>query len=350
VIGGVANCIPLQIHEAGWISFAGSAYLLVALIFGPVHGAAAAAIAGSVWPGGNPVIASLGILEAFAVGWLARRLTSLQAGFVFWIAGGVPVAYGLLKIHATPSEGQLWILVFTTVLNGLLNLIVADHVALFSLIRRVVGAERERPSIQALLVSGLTTLIVVPIVLLAGLNERVFEARLKFDALARLRSAAAGVRDRVDNNLLTHQRAIQSLVFAIENSRTEQPAELNRVLQNLHRQFPGFITMVAADRNGALVASNPLTRLEDREPLPKANVSDREYFQAAIRSGQPFISDAFEGRGFGSDPIVAISAPVMDSSGKPRLVVEGSLNLKLFSDLESSVKAGAARDYHNGPE
>ena len=59
------------------------------------------------------------------------------------------------------------------------------------------------------------------------------------------------------------------------------------------------------------------------------SVKDRPYFIEAIEKEAIFISEVFVGRGFGSDPIVAISAPFYNESfsDKPIGIVEGSLNL-----------------------
>ena len=63
------------------------------------------------------------------------------------------------------------------------------------------------------------------------------------------------------------------------------------------------------------------------------NVSYRPYFYEVMQSGTPFLSNVFQGRGFGNDPIVAISAPILDRDGVPKGIVEGSLSLKSFNAI-----------------
>jgi diguanylate cyclase (GGDEF)-like protein len=65
----------------------------------------------------------------------------------------------------------------------------------------------------------------------------------------------------------------------------------------------------------------------DSKPI---SVKDRPYFIEALKNERLFVSSVFVGRGFGADPIVAISAPIYDKSfsDKPVGIVEGSLNLR----------------------
>ena len=70
--------------------------------------------------------------------------------------------------------------------------------------------------------------------------------------------------------------------------------------------------------------------LTNSDPL---NVSDRAYFQQPRATGKSYISDVFQGRGFGRDPIVAISAPLTSPNGEFGGIVEASLDLAAFWDL-----------------
>ena len=54
-----------------------------------------------------------------------------------------------------------------------------------------------------------------------------------------------------------------------------------------------------------------------------------------MQTGKPFLSNVFQGRGFGNDPIVALSAPITDADGTPKGIVEGSLSLKSFSAIDN---------------
>tara|TARA_R110000850_G_scaffold191800_2_gene318840 strand:- start:1115 stop:2416 length:1302 start_codon:yes stop_codon:yes gene_type:complete len=70
--------------------------------------------------------------------------------------------------------------------------------------------------------------------------------------------------------------------------------------------------------------------------LPKTgfSISDRSYFTQAFYHQSLYTSPVFLGRGFGSDPIIAISAPLYAKNSKsPTGIVEGSLNLNMFDQV-----------------
>jgi signal transduction histidine kinase/ActR/RegA family two-component response regulator len=100
----------------------------------------------------------------------------------------------------------------------------------------------------------------------------------------------------------------------------------------LHR---GFLTMLVADHQGWIVAGS--SRVNDRSQ-PEQNsggrtVADRPYFREPARTGRPFTSEVFLGRGFGTDPIVALSAPLHDRQRRFTGVIEGSLDLKFLGQV-----------------
>jgi len=92
--------------------------------------------------------------------------------------------------------------------------------------------------------------------------------------------------------------------------------------------------MLAADRTSRIVAAHPLTNARGEPLLSRAqSIADREYFQQPLATGKSFISDVFRGRGFGQDPIVAMSSPVRGRAGEALGIVEGSLRLTRFERL-----------------
>jgi len=94
-------------------------------------------------------------------------------------------------------------------------------------------------------------------------------------------------------------------------------------LAHLHSRYPLFLTLLATDRNGTIHAVHPPAR---RPPGPARNVADRAYFRVPARTGKPYVSNAFRGRGMGTEPLVAISAPLR-REGAFDGVVEGSVRV-----------------------
>jgi hypothetical protein len=175
---------------------------------------------------------------------------------------------------------------------------------------------------------------VLPIVLLAialttkDANEHEIEAR------GRVREASASIQAEVEQYLLYNRSAIVILAHLIEATPANHAAQFD-ALRNHRTEYPVFYTMLVTDATGKVIcADDGSTTGRDLTPTGLPSVADREYFRGARDSNAPYISNAFMGRGFGRDPIVAISAPLHDAKGRFAGIVEGSLDLRRFQRFE----------------
>lgn len=190
---------------------------------------------------------------------------------------------------------------------------------------------------QTYLLVAFLLVSVVPIMLLAVVLAVSDDQRREQEARARLQETAGVFAQEVDQYLASHRSAIAVLPQVVALAK---PAERTAALHQHHAEYPGFYTMLIADANGNVVASEGSITAAGEDGATKArdtkrSVADREYFLAARDTFQPYVSNAFRGRTFGSDPIVAISAPVFDERGRFNGIVEGSLNLRRFRRLEA---------------
>src|SRR5690606_26429214 len=104
-------------------------------------------------------------------------------------------------------------------------------------------------------------------------------------------------------------------------------AEAEPRLLSVRDHSPGFLSMIVADPSGRVVASSPAGAVG-------SDVTDREYFTAVAAGAPWFLSDAFRGRVFGTAPIAAVSARVTDGAGNFVAMVEGTLRLARFAEVE----------------
>jgi signal transduction histidine kinase/CheY-like chemotaxis protein len=109
----------------------------------------------------------------------------------------------------------------------------------------------------------------------------------------------------------------------VVNVQHAAPSDRPRLLDRYHELYPGFLTLLVADRTGRVVEVFPP---RDFESPP---VTDRQYFIDAVRTAKPAISDAILGR-LSHVPIVTIAVPYFDAAGAVDGVVGGSLNLARF--------------------
>src|SRR5580658_6573724 len=113
LLGIAANFLRLNIFTGAPLLFGGVFYLIAALLYGPLLGTLAAFIAlVPALVGGHPETACLLILEAAAVGWLARRrMQPMLADLIYWLAIGAPLAallYFVVLSYPSPSD---WVMV-----------------------------------------------------------------------------------------------------------------------------------------------------------------------------------------------------------------------------------------------
>ncbi|MDF1506449.1 cache domain-containing protein, partial [Roseisolibacter sp. H3M3-2] len=146
-----------------------------------------------------------------------------------------------------------------------------------------------------------------------------------------------------DARLARDRAAVETLAAALTPSRPRRSRALMARMARFHALHPDFRTVIAVDSAGAIVAASPDVGV-DGTPTVGRTVADRAYFRAPM-AGVPgaspsFVSDAFRGRGFGSAPIVGVSAAVRDSSGRPLGIVSGSLDLEAFAGIARGARAG----------
>lgn len=134
------------------------------------------------------------------------------------------------------------------------------------------------------------------------------------------------VTNQLDAFLDSHRNALVLAAQAIE----DQPDGVNKRLSDIAQLYPNFLTFLVADSAGLITHAHPFDLYQKAKSNNGLDVSTRNYFQQAKLTGEAYLSPAFLGKGFGTDPIVAISSPIFTPSSSFFGIVEGSLNLSSF--------------------
>jgi two-component system, sensor histidine kinase len=340
ILGYLVNLLAVPIFGNVVIIFGGILYLLVALLYGPIFGSTAALIASvrTVTLFQHPYGLLTFALEGFVFGWLVRRrVPPLFADLLYWGIIGIPLVIFFLYFHLNYSESTVLAIVIKLPLNGLLNVILAE------LILSVIPAQwllnvtdelRESRPLRAQLLHALVLLAVLPILFLSVIYSRNYAERQHSEATYRLQEAARAVCQSIDDHLNKNLDAVVSLASAIRHKGSYETEDLNQWLEQYHNIFNEFSTMLAAGKDGNLIGAHPLLTKDGRFILAVSQgINDRDYFIQPMATGQPYVSNVFLGRGYGQDPIVAVSAPVLDRDGTIIGIVEGSLNFSTFRDF-----------------
>jgi len=177
---------------------------------------------------------------------------------------------------------------------------------------------------------GLAVLLGLGVVQFALMVRRETSA-----ATARLQAAAESIALVCENYLARHTSALTLLEQELHN---EGPgldrARLTRDLELCRDANPGFQTMIVADAAGRVIAASPATDASGADVVAQGyDVSDRPYFRDALTRRGAVVSESFRGRGFGTDPILAVSIGLRGPREEPIGVIEGSLDLQRLHEL-----------------
>jgi len=191
-------------------------------------------------------------------------------------------------------------------------------------------------SFKASLFVGLLLIGVLPLAALSMLlSERSASNHLE-SLEQHIEETATSVAIAVDRHIDKHLTGVITAASAINAAGRFDAASQADVLMRIHRIYDEYLTMLCTVDNGDIItATSRLTGSLQIVDTPTGfNVSDREYFSQPMTSGFPFVSNAFRGRGLGSDPIVAISAALKGKNGHRRGIVQASLNLSRFESID----------------
>jgi len=156
-------------------------------------------------------------------------------------------------------------------------------------------------------------------------------------ALANVQLLAAEMSESAGVLLDERSRALAAFgrTLAMQPLEPGQPA-LAEALRAYSSEQNELLTLLVADGEGRVVAASVTRSDLDVSKVIGTSVVDREYFVQALETGAPFVSNAFQGRGFGSDLIVAMSAPIARPGEQPHGVIEASLNLSVLEQFLQS--------------
>ncbi|MBU3023997.1 hybrid sensor histidine kinase/response regulator [Aestuariibacter sp. A3R04] len=144
--------------------------------------------------------------------------------------------------------------------------------------------------------------------------------------------------EQIQSYLGEHQGAINLAAISLsqaDNSVYVESDNANAILASLSVTSPSFLTFLTTNNKGIITNAWPENLLELVKRSGMLDISERTYYRRVVQTGEPYFSEAFEGRGFGTEPIVAISAPVKNAQNEIMGIVEGSLSLSAFNRFDA---------------
>jgi signal transduction histidine kinase/ActR/RegA family two-component response regulator len=342
-LAGLAlNCFPLYLPGGETLTFGEVFSLLVTLTLGPAFGILTAILVEfPIWVhaiGSGVILAH--VLEVTVVGALVRRrVLPLYASAMFWLLIATPLilAFGHARIGIAPEA--LWAVAGKDVLNGLLNVTMADLLSGLPRLRNWLGSiPTPALPLRRYLARGFILGTVGAFLALSLALNFVQGDRLEHEAGGHVQEVVSRVSIELDNYIDRNQAGLLILARMLDPERLSAQ-DVQPLVEKFHVLYPTFRTLSLLDMEGRITAVDPLLG-SDGQPVihDKANFLHRDYFQNTIATGRPFVSDVFFGaREIKGDPIVMLTVPVYNRPGKMVGIVCGSLRCSSFQQLLESI-------------
>lgn len=345
--GTAVNALPPPFASTGAVVFGITGAIVIALLFRPVIAIPVSfLICAPIWLidvgliskvclTALPVLVSLvgiaraasSVLKNIVLWWTIPALIALIAEYYFVIQGDATLAL----------TGQV-----ITWLSGLSSFISGQFIYLF-IQRNRHERQSEKVGVHFLfsyLFAG-SFFIAVLVVVYSTVGIYQMLERQQFKSYMNQRVEV--LAEQLDEFIYYHQQAIiQSgqILSTVGFDSESYAAVAQRNLSGLTQQYPQFLTFLITNARGDIRFASPRHLMDLASESGYINVAGRDYFSEVVRTGEPFSSDVFRGRGFGEEPIIAISAPIFDNTGGVSGIVEGSLSLKSFQRFDEQNIAG----------
>lgn len=313
--------------------FAGSAFVLsgifsvaAAISIGPWVGAAIALFGGlsTYIPWDNAVSVLPAVGEALLVGHAMRRgYNPVAAGILYWcLPGGLLVAaqvYGFLDLLPETKHA----ITLKYIVNGALSVLGGSALGLYARGRRGYISSNRTP-FRLIFRNMVLAAILLTAFALNLFWLSTFAQQKTDEILARLVTDSTLIMSELEALASSHQKGLA--VMAAESVDVTNSAYWTSILDVYRVTYNKARTLLVADKDGVIRGASPSEMLTVL-PQEAISVAERPYFRVPRETRRSYVSGVFEGRGFGAEPIVAISYPIIKEDAFAG-IVEVSLDLR----------------------
>ncbi len=327
--GAALNFIPAPYETEAVFAFGFALSVLVGLLWGNYYALLSIAIIASpimyLQPDLEIVLLSIQTLLISQFG--RRKSTSypINISIAYWILLATPIQF--VYVYFTQA-GFYENDAATLLANGINGLAVGllGHAAF--LLMAILNLHKQIQSIKMAFLFRyfFTVLFFFSIMVLSYFFIGMLQSEQLDDLQAYLTQRSNVVADQLDDYLDAHASAIALSTTAIQENRERIQSRLTDTAVS----FPDFLTMLVTDEHGDIINTFPESMLTKAQESGQTNVAARDYFYVPKQQSRLYVSPVFRGKGFGTDPILAISAPFYDENLNFAGIVEGSLNLAAF--------------------
>lgn len=329
LIGVCINFLPSPFNSDALFAFGYSTSVLLGLLYGWRYGSVSAVLVSfPLLINGFDPIAIVLCFQTFLIGWFCFNKSALRPIFVtmvFWLVIAVPI----LGFEIFRQEQSLGFVGLGVLLTNFINASANTLLGHFVYVALSILWPKDRfivIKMSFLFRYFFTGLFFFATLLITYVFIGIFQQEKLHELNAYLEQRSSVVNDQLEQFLTNHISGLSLIAGAINDG----PEFIPKRLAQAAVLYPSYLTFLVADKNGVISHAHPQELYDKAQAVDRLNISHRSYYHVPKQTLQSFLSAAFQGQGFGNDPIVAVSAPLVDHQGSFIGVVEGSLDLSHF--------------------
>ena len=346
LVGVGINVLPAPFDSSGIAVFGYGAAVYAALRFTPYLSIPIALlISAPVWFGDGSIVGKESltllpiVISLFGYHKSLKQVIKIGAGFWSFVFVPILVLEHYFNNGADNSESLNIIMsgVMVTWLSGAFGLVTGHFVYLATHgLRRNIAYGPEKVKLNFLFSYFFSGCFFVGSMAVIYLSVALFQQQQERQIQQYMVQRVAVMQQQLSDFIEQHQSVVSATAKTLSGNTTEKALDKasSKQLSIMAAYYPNFITFLIADEDGDITHTYPTNLIDKVKDGVRSNVAYRPYFSEVMESGEPYLSDVFQGRGFGNDPIVAISAPIKTSSDNTVGIVEGSLSLKSFTAFD----------------
>lgn len=329
LIGVVINLLPSPFDSNALFAFGYSISILVSLLYGWRYGSISAVLVSLplLTHGFDPIVIGL-CFQTSLIGWICYNKSAFRPLIVtigFWLV----LAFFIFSYEVFWRQQSIGIIELGVLLTNFINAFANTLLGHFVFVALSILWPKDRfivVKMSFLFRYFFTGLFFFATLLITYVFIGIFQQEKLNELNAYLEQRSSVVNDQLEQFLTNHISGLSLVAGAINDS----PEFIAKRLANAAELYPSYLTFLVADKEGLISHAHPQELYDKAQSVNRLNIAHRSYYQVPKQTLQSFLSAAFQGQGFGNDPIVAISAPLIDPQGSFIGIVEGSLDLSSF--------------------
>ena len=330
VIAGFINLVPVTFVSGSELVFGNALATATNIILG-AKGAVVVSVVSSLFT--YALWQHLYILIPFLLEQIAiyigrkRNASPIVSGMVYWLFIGTPLVATQYFAFSDYLYETKQAIILKYLVNAFINIGLGYFIS-FAVIRLL---KLTRPSQFSL--KQVTTKTLFFVVAISGLSNAFYWiTSIQQSKLELMQRELLWHGELIASNVDEYLRQTINNLALLASAHNENPTnnQINQRLDSVASLNPGVLTMLVTDDQGQITHTFPRSFLLQLQKVSSNSVADRDYFLNAKATREPYVSDVFQGRGFGEDVIVALSSPIL-RDGEFTGIYQASLNLNYFT-------------------